>query len=514
MRFMAPPVIDRSVRAAVVDDVRSATTTRPPREHADRIRVEEQLPVERPSASSVRRLATVAATVAALALALLFPVLDATEAFSDETTRSLSASLVLGYLVSIAAFAWWSYGQRLTIDAMQWRRSRRPTMTWRWSFGWATTPVVAVGVGVGVSLVTPNRLWLLGFGAALVAVRIVLLQALGTSMGQVVRGAKRWLLLWGLVIGVVDVVIVDIAITGVFDTRVEPGRLDDLVAWLLPLLVTHALLVFMYMKRVERWVLEFWDHRYGITEQEVRVVLQSMQHGSDGPDDYSGRHLIPTLPFRLAVCISYVAIVGIALWNVVNVRDSRDELLLATDLDAAVARIGSSALAFVLAVCAVQIAQGLWSTVAAWNARRCTIAAPSFVGMLVLFSAGPAVLAYGMLATDEREAQLAFVGVALLLNLACWALSFSGIANTLDVLGRSSDLIGQWGATVSLHWIVIFMFRPLDRLDSDHVYARAVVAILLVDAAIFLASTVVAWRAMRHFDRATAEYRQVRRLSI
>ena len=119
-----------------------------------------------------------------------------------------------------------------------------------------------------------------------------------------------------------------------------------------------------------------------------------------------------------------------------------------------------------------------------------------------------------MLATDEREAQLAFVGVALLLNLACWALSFSGIANTLDVLGRSSDLIGRWGATVSLHWIVIFMIRPLDRLDSDDAYARAVVAILLVDAAIFLASTVAAWRAMRHFDRATAEYRQVRRLSI
>ena len=134
--------------------------------------------------------------------------------------------------------------------------------------------------------------------------------------------------------------------------------------------------------------------------------------------------------------------------------------------------------------------------------------------MPVLFMVGPAVLAYGMFATDERATQLAFVGISLLLNLVCWALSFSGIANTLDVLGRSSDLLGQWGATVSLHWIVIFMFRPIDRLDSDTVSAGAVVVILLVDASLFVASTVVAWRALRHFDQATTVYRQVRRNSV
>ncbi len=67
---------------------------------------------------------------------------------------------------------------------------------------------------------------------------------------------------------------------------------------------------------------------------------------------------------------------------------------------------------------------------------------------------------------------------------------------------------------VAPHWIVIFMFRPIDRLDSDTASAGAVVVILLVDASLFVASTVVAWRAMRHFDQATTEYRQVRRISV
>jgi len=509
-----PPDIDRSGRAVVVDDVWSSTTTLPPREHVDRILSDELPPIERPAPSSARRLVTVAASVSVLALALLFPALGDTDGFSGETTRSLSALLVLGYLVSSAAFAWWSHGQRLTIDALRRRSFRRPTRTWRWALGWTATPVVAVAVGVGVASATPNRLWMVGLGAALVAIRMMLLQALGTNMARVVRGAKRWLPLWGIVTGIVDVLIVDIAITGVFDTRVESGRLDDLVAWLLPLLVMHALFVFTYMKRVERWVLEWWDCRYGVSEHEVLAVLLTIQHGSEGPKDYSGRRLIPTIPFRLAVFVSYLATAGIALWNGINVWESRDGLSLATDAEAAVDRIGVSAVAFVGAVCAVQIAQGLWSMVAAWNARRCTIAAPSVIGMFGLFLAGPAMLVYGMLVTDERGVQLTFVGIALLLNLVCWVLSFSVIATALDVLGRSSDLISRWGVIVSLHWVVIFMFRPIDRLDSDAVSAGVVVAVSIVDAAIFVAASFAAWRAMRHFDAATSEYRQVRRVSM
>ena len=197
-----------------------------------------------------------------------------------------------------------------------------------------------------------------------------------------------------------------------------------------------------------------------------------------------------------------------------NVWSWRGSLSLATDVDAAVDQIGVSAVAFVVAVGAIQVTQGVWSMVAAWNARRCTIAAPSVVGMLALFLAGPAMFAYGMLITDDRGARLTLVGIALLLNLACWALSFSVIATTLDVLGRSSDLIARWGVTVSLHWVLIFMFRPLDRLDSDTIYAGVVVVLALIDAAIFAAASLAAWRAMQHFDAATGEYRLARSLTV
>lgn len=514
MAPVLPPVIDQSVRPRSADDVWSSTTTMPPREHADRLLGEERPPIDRPSASTARRLATVAATVSVVALALLFPALGETDGFSDRTTRALSALLVLGYLIAAAGFAWWSHAQRLTIDALRWRSFRRPTRTWRWAAGWTATPIVAVVVGVGVSFATPNRAWLVGFGVGLAVVRMMVLQALGTNMSRVVRGAKRWLPLWGIVAGVVDVLIVDIAVTGVFDTRVEPGRLDDLVAWLLPVLVMHALFVLSYMKRVERWVLEWWDHRYGISEEEVLAVLLTIQHGSNGPEAYSGRRLIPTAPFRFAVFTAYLAAAAIAAWNAIDVWSWQGSLPLATDVDAAVEQIGVSAVALVVAVVAVQATQSLWSMVAAWNARRCTIAAPSVVGTLALFLAGPAMFAYAMLVTEDRGARLTLVGIALLLNLACWALSFSVIATTLDVLGRSSDLIGRWGVTVSLHWVLIFMFRPLDRLDSDAVYAGIVVVVALVDAAIFAAASVAAWRAMQHFDTATREYRQVKRVSV
>ncbi len=513
MASSLPPVIDRSVRAMADDSARSSTTL-PPREHADRLLGQEQPTIERPSASSARRLATVAATVSVVAIAVLFPVLSRTDEFSDETSRALSALLVSGYLVSIAGFAWWSHAQRLTIDALRCRSFRRRTLTWRWALGWTATPIVAVGVGVTVSFSTPNRLWLVGLGVVVVAVRMMLLRALGTNMSRVVPGAMRWLRPWGIVTGIVDVLIVDIAITGVFDIRVEPGRLDDLIAWVLPLLVMQALFAISYMKRVERWVLEWWDHRYGISPEAVRAVVQLIGHGSTGPQPYAGRRLIPAMPFRLAVFAAYLATAGIAVWNGIEVWSSRNDLPLAGDLETAIELLGPSALAFAVAIIAVQVTQGLWSMVAVWNARRCTMAAPSVIGMLVLFLAGPAMLAYALLLAGDRDARLTLVGIALFLNLACWALSFSVVARTLDVLGRSSDLIMRWGATVSLHWVLIFMFRPLERVDSDVLYARVLAAVALLDAAIFFAASLTAWRAMRHFDRATGEYPQVRRVSV
>ena len=184
----------------------------------------------------------------------------------------------------------------------------------------------------------------------------------------------------------------------------------------------------------------------------------------------------------------------------------RDELSLAADRATAVEPVGTSAIAFVASLVAVQLVHGLWSMVVAWNARRCTITAPSVVGMLMLFLAGPAMFAYGMLVADTSSARVTLVGIALLLNLACWSLSFSVLAQTIDVLGRSSELIARWGVTVSMHWVAD-LHVPTVRTDRERPgLRRSDRRRRRVDAAIFVAATGAAWRAMRHFDVATREY--------
>lgn len=513
-----PPSNDVSARTLGVGseraDVWSAITVPPAREHADRHIHQEEAPIERPAGGSPRRLLTVSVAVAVVAIALLFPAIGETDGFTDEDHRSLSAVLVLSYLVSLATFGWWSHDQRMTIDALRWRSFRRPTWSWWWTVAWVGTPLVALVAAVGISFVTPNRIWLVGLAVVLVIARMMVLQSLGTNMSRVVRGAKRWLPLWGLATGVVDVLMIDIAITGVVDTRVEPGRLDDLVAWLLPLLVVHTLFVLSYMKRVERWVLEWWDQRYGISDEEVLAVLATIRHGERATESYRGRRLVPTAPFRLAVIVAYLALAGTACWNAANVWTLRDDLTLAADRAAAVEVLGFSVSAFLIALVAVQVVQGMWSMVAAWNARRCTVAAPSVVGLLVLFLAAPAMCVYALVVSGDNGARITLIGVALLLNLACWALSFSVLSQTIEVLGRSSDRLGRWGVIVSLHWVLLFVFRPFERIGDDRVYAAAVVVVSLIDAAIFVAASGAAWRAMRHFDVATREYEQVRRVRI
>jgi hypothetical protein len=511
-----PPPSGPAVRLAEQDDVWSATTTPPLIEYAGR-RLDdedEEAPIERPPACTARRLLTDTATVAVLALALVMPALSRTDGVANGASSSQSTLLVGAYLLSLACFAWWTHGRRRTIDALRWRSFRRPVWSGWWALGWVLTPVVALAIAIPIANATQSRLWLAALGAALAIARMVLLQALGTNMSRVVRGAKRWLWLWGIVAGVVDLMMIDIAISGVTSTVIDSDRLDILMAWILPLLVMNTIFVVSYTKRVERWILEWWDNRYGITDDELLTVLHSIEHSAAGPAAYSGRRLLPTGVFRVAVFGSYLAVAGAALWNGLNIWDAREELTLASDADAAIDNIGISAVAFVVAMLAVQVTQGLWSMVAAWNARRCTVSAPSALGMLLLFVVGPAILAVGFLVSDDPGTELAYAGVALLVNLVCWAASFSVIARTLEVLRRSSELIARWGVTVSMHWVLIFMFRPLEQLENDRTYATVAVVVSVIDATIFIAASFAAWRAMKHFDTATREYRQVRRASV
>ncbi len=101
--------------------------------------------------------------------------------------------------------------------------------------------------------------------------------------------------------------------------------------------------------------------------------------------------------------------------------------------------------------------------------------------------------------------------LALLVNLICWGFSFALLSRTLESLGRSSAPIKSWGIAISLHWVLGLASRPFELL-GDLNYARAVVALSVVDAGIFIAASVLAWRAMADFERAIREHEQIRRL--
>ena len=484
------------------------------RRDLDRLLGSDEPPIERPPALTNRRILTVATTVALLAVALLFPAVGDAGEVSASTTRSVSALFVGTYLLSLVCFAWWTHGQRLTIDQLRWRSFKRPTWSGWWAVGWVAIPLVGLALAIAVSTEDSNRLWYAGLAVGLVAARVMSLQALGTNMGRVVRGAKRWLWLWGVVAGLVDLLMIDIVVTGLVEADPDPARLDLLTAWTLPFLVVSMLFVVSYLKRVERWVLEWWDHRYGLGDDEVIAVLLAVNRDASGHATFSGRRLLPTAPLRVAVFLTYLFVAVAALWNGRTIWDERDVLSLATDAGGVIDDLWTSALVFAGAVIAVQIVQGAWSMAAAWNARRCTVKAPNVVGMLVLFLLGPALLVVGLNLADDDGMRLMVVGMALFLNLVCWGFSFSVLSQTLHVLRRSGELMTTWGITVAMHWVLAFAFRPLGRVEDDLLYARIAVLLSVLDAVIFVIASVYAWRAMRHFDEATRSYAQVRRVSV
>lgn len=489
-------------------------STRAPQPNRHPVVDDDVAPIDRPRVWTVQRGLALIAAATLVALALFFTTLGETDAIPVRSLRAYSLFVVGGYLLSLAAFAVWSHRQRMIIDQLRWRSFRRPTWSGWWGVGWVATPLVVGALAVLVPVLTATRWWFLGIAVATIAVRMMSLQSLGTNMSRVVRGAKRWLLLWAIVMGVVDMLVIDLAITALIETTVDAQRIEHLVNWMMPIFLLNGLLTASYMQRVERWVLEWWDHRYGISDEELLAVLLVVEHQANGPAEFAGRRMVPVAPLRALVIAAYLAVAGASMWVGWEIWLQRDDLPLASDVGATIDQIDSSAWFFVAALLAVQVTHGLWSIASAWNAKRCTLKAPSALGMLVLFLVGPAFAVTGFLVSDDYGHRLTFVAMAILLNLTCWALSFNVLGNTLSVLGRSDQMLGAWAGTVALHWVLLFLIRPLDAIENDLVYAWIAMIVSAVDATIFVVASVMAWRAMRHFEQATRDFEQVRRVSV
>lgn len=474
--------------------------------------------VEPPPCDRPRRVIAYRATVAGLAMVAIILSVQISDGSSgavqgaNEGLRLAALIVGLSYLLVHVTFAVWTMRHRRVIDDLKWRSFRRDTWNGWWGTGWVLAPVAAGALFAIVTAIETDAAGAFVAGAMLLLVRSMMVQSHGTNMGRVVFRARHLLTVWSVALTVADLFVVGIVVNAFADSEPRRESLALIAGWAPVALIVACLLQLGHMKRVERWVLEWWDNRFGMTEQDVLNVLSVVRPLGGTAEDFSGRRLAPMIILRFVVIAGYWTLALAALWSAGTLWADRDDLSTGSDSDATFDRVAESATAFIVMLVVVQIVQGVWSVAQAWNARRCTLEAPSPLGMAALFLLGPTVLLVGI--GVFPDASLAITSFALLLNLGCWAFSFGSLAQTSQILGRSAQPILMWSAVIVFHWILGFVTRPLALIGDDAVFAGFVALILIVDAIVWAAASVYAWHAMRGLEFAARDYTQIRRVNV
>ncbi len=482
--------------------------------HAGRVLTDDAPTIERPTPLTFERLILVVVTLATLAVSLLLGGKVGDDSVSDSSLRMLSLALALASFLAGAVFGLWAFRQRAVIDSLRWRSFRRSTWGGWWSVVWTITPAVALIAFSVVERLTDSLTWTSGVLLGLVAVRMISLRALGTNMKRVVLGARRWLKAGALATALADFLVVAV----VWAALLEPQLDRDVLRIASSIVALCALLaagfVLSYAKRVERWVLEWWENRWGCTPQVVVEELGAAGFSGAAPDRFAGRRLLPTAPLRLLVVGSYIAFAATTAWSGWTVWSLSEGLENSEGLTASVGRLDAVSLWFFGALVLTQACHAVWCIAQAWNARRCTLGAPSALGMAALFLFAPAIAGVGVVVVND-DALLALVAsFAVVVNLACWALSFSLLDRVLQSLGRPTRHIATWASAIALHWVLVFGVRSIVLVDDSAVFAGLILAVAIVDAAIFLRAAVYAHLAMRHVEQATSNFEQIRRRPV
>ena len=478
--------------------------------HAGRVLTEDAPTIERPPPLTFDRVALAVFSLAVLAVSLPLGVMVADEDVSASSLRMFSLVLALAAFVAGAAFGIWAHRQRTTIDDLRWKSFRRPMWGGWWSVVWTITPAVALVTFSVIEVLTDGLIWTSGVLVGLIVVRMMSLHALGTNMKRVVLGARRWARAGALSTAIADYLLVTIVWAALLEPQLDRDVLR-IPASIIPFAVLLAAVFSLgYAKRVERWVLEWWDNRWGCTERHVLDRLGAVGvHGP--PGDFAGRRLLPTAPIRLLVGGSYVVLAATTAWSGWTIWKVRADLDDASGLATSVDRLDEVSLWFVGALLLMQGCHGIWCVAQAWNARRCTLGAPGAIGTATLFLLAPAIVAAGAVVVDDVESLALVVAFAVVVNLACWALSFSLLSRMLQAMGRSTSRITTWGSIIALHWVLMFGVRSIILVDDAAAFAGLVFGLAVVDAAIFLVAAVYSQLAMRDVERATRDFAQIRR---
>ncbi len=474
--------------------------------------VDEDAPqIDRPPALTVDRLGFSLLTVGMLALTVPLAVMVADENTEAASLRLLALALALTAFLAGAVFGIWALRQRTTIDRLRWPAFHRRVWGGWWSVVWMITPLVALVTFSEIEARTDGLVWTTSVLVGLVAVRMMSLRALGTNMKRVVFDARRWTRGGAVATAVADFLLVVVVWAALLEPQVDRDVLE-VAASIVPLVVLLAAMFSLsYAKRVERWVIEWWDNRWGFRERDVLGHLFVQRAPGGEPREFDGRRLLPTAPLRMLVVASYTVLAATTAWAGWTVWTQRDALDGADVTIASIGRLEEASLWFVAALALMQVSHAAWYVGQAWNARRCTLAAPGATGTAILFLLAPSIMAIDVIWVDDDMLFALIAGIAVFVNLASWALSFSLLSHMLETLGRPTSRIGPWGTIVALQWVLLSGVNMVVLVDDTSVFAAVALAVASAGALIFISAAVYAQLAMRDVERATHDFDQVRR---
>ena len=211
------------------------------------------------------------------------------------------------------------------------------------------------------------------------------------------------------------------------------------------------------------------------------------------------RRMTPTLLLRALVALG---LLGTGLGAVAAMIVYRGRALQETDLvaDQSLDELISVTIAIGAVAVAVHLAYVVWAVVAARNAYRRSIMAPTPWAVLTSFLGGPAVVAGGTTLTGPFGAAVLAVGIVL---------TVCGFVIGQLILGRTVSSLGGRGR-IFLTWMMVDVAAGLFTWYTAAVANSRIqtVAFAVFQAGLALLSACLAWTAMTRLDQACRAYQQ------
>ncbi|MEO6123653.1 MAG: hypothetical protein ABIR32_08055 [Ilumatobacteraceae bacterium] len=209
------------------------------------------------------------------------------------------------------------------------------------------------------------------------------------------------------------------------------------------------------------------------------------------------RRMTPTLFLRVIVT---VGLLGSGLGAVAAVIVFRGRAVDETDAAStdALADLVASAIAIGAIAVAVHVVYVVWAVVAARNAFRRSIMAPSPWAVLSAFMLGPVVVVGSLGFTGPFGAAVLTIGIVA---------TIAGFVIGQLILGRTVSSLGGRGR-IFLTWMVVDFTCGLFAWYTSAISNDAVqtVALVVLQAGIALLGSALAWTAMTRLDRACRAY--------